>query len=310
MIEFRRSGELTVQHVQTFTFKGVPVAAIDVLCARDVLGTWAPEGRGEYVTCTGAHGIVESAHNPQVRRAHEEAALVVPDGMPLVWLGRLLGFSSIGRISGSELMEQVFCIPSYRRLRHFFYGSKPSTVDRLCQALTCRFGSFNFAGAYCPPIRAIGFEESEDILNMIREAKPNIIWVGLSTPKQEIWLNMHMRQIGMGVGIGVGAAFDFLSGTIPRAPRWIQRSGFEWSFRLLAEPRRLYKRYCYVIPRFLYFWFETIIEKIGTRPFRHCPPEKRLMFRENFISGKGKCLLDRAEQSNPKPNSGAPKARA
>ena len=121
---------------------------------------------------------------------------------------------------------------------------------------------------------------------------------------------MHMRQIGMGVGIGVGAAFDFLSGTIPRAPRWIQRSGFEWLFRLLAEPRRLYKRYCYVIPRCLYFWFETIIEKIGTRPFRHCPPEKRLMFRENFISGKGKCLLDRAEQSSPKPNSGAPKARA
>ena len=109
-----------MQHIQTFNFKGVPVAAIDVLCARDVLGTWAPKGRGEYVTCTGAHGIVELAHNPQVRRAHEEAALVVPDGMPLVWLGRVLGFSSIGRISGSELMEQVFCIPSYRRLRHFF----------------------------------------------------------------------------------------------------------------------------------------------------------------------------------------------
>ena len=108
-------------------------------------------------------------------------------------------------------------------------------------------------------MRAIGFEESEDILDMIREAKPDIVWVGLSTPKQEIWLNMHMRRIGMGVGIGVGAAFDLLAGTTRRAPRWIQRSGFEWLFRLLTEPKRLYKRYCYVIPRFLYLWFEALL---------------------------------------------------
>jgi N-acetylglucosaminyldiphosphoundecaprenol N-acetyl-beta-D-mannosaminyltransferase len=247
--------------VQTFAIKGVPVAAIDVAWARDLLGACARDGKGEYVTVTGAHGIVVSAQDPRVKKAHAEAALVVPDGMPLVWLGRLLGLSSIDRVNGPELMELVFSTQEFRNLRHFFYGSRQSTVERLRERLTCRFGSFHFAGAYYPPMRPIAFQEDEDVLHMIRQAKPDIIWVGLSTPKQEMWLNMHMRRIGMGVGIGVGAAFDLLAGTTIRAPRWIQRSGFEWLFRLLTEPTRLYKRYSYVIPRFSYFWLETLISR-------------------------------------------------
>jgi len=258
-----------VKQFKTFEIRGVPVAAIDVFLARDLVCALASEADGDYITVTGAHGIVESADDSRVLRSHEDAAIVVPDGMPLVWLGRLLGLSSIGRVNGPELMELVFDVREYRNLRHFFYGSNASTLTKLAETLTARFGRFNLAGVYCPPIRAAGFEESDDILNIIRRAKPDIIWVGLSTPKQEIWLNMHMRRIGMGVGIGVGAAFDLLAGTTRRAPRWIQRSGFEWLFRLLVEPKRLYKRYFYVIPRFSYFWFEALLSqghKIHRKP--------------------------------------------
>jgi N-acetylglucosaminyldiphosphoundecaprenol N-acetyl-beta-D-mannosaminyltransferase len=250
-----------VQPIEIFKIKGIPVAAIDVYRAADIVGTWAPKAKGKYVTVTGAHGVVESTNDPLIRRAHEEAALVVPDGVPLVWLGRLLGLSSIGRVNGPELMELVFSANEHRDLKHFFYGSNQTTVAKLCDALTSRFGSFNLAGVYCPPMRPFGFEESEDVLSMIRAAKPDIIWVGLSTPKQEIWLNMHMKRIGMGIGIGVGAAFDLLAGTTRRAPRWIQRSGFEWLFRLLVEPKRLYKRYFYVIPRFSFFWIEALLSR-------------------------------------------------
>jgi len=116
-------------------------------------------------------------------------------------------------------------------------------------------------GAYSPPIKPMGFNEDSQILEHIRALKPDIVWIGLSTPKQEVWMHMHMHKIGCGIGVGIGAAFDLLSGTTRRAPRWIQRSGFEWLFRLIVEPRRLYKRYFFVIPRFAYFWLKTLIKQ-------------------------------------------------
>jgi N-acetylglucosaminyldiphosphoundecaprenol N-acetyl-beta-D-mannosaminyltransferase len=246
---------------ETFRVRGTDVAAVDVFRACDMVGQLAMNARGAYVTVTGAHGIVESARNEQIREVHQQAAMVVPDGMPLVWLGRLLGFSSVGRVYGPDLMSCIFSKKDLRQLRHYFYGSTPDVVSNLTTALTSRFGKFNLVGTYSPPIRAPGFTEDENVLSHIRELKPHIIWVGLSTPKQELWLHMHMPKIGSGVGIGVGAAFDLLSGAILQAPRWIQRSGFEWLFRLAMEPRRLFRRYFFVVPQFLYFMVEALISQ-------------------------------------------------
>lgn len=254
--------------VPRFEIKGVEVAAIDVYRARDIIGCRAPESNGEYVTVTGAHGVVEAANNRQILEAHQGASIIVADGMPLVWLGRLLGYQSIGRVNGPELMELVFARDDLRSLRHFFYGGNPLAIANLRSTLISRFGDFNMVGAYSPPIKPIGFDEDEQTLERIRALKPDIVWVGLSTPKQEVWMHMHMRKIGHGIGVGVGAAFDLLSGTTRRAPRWIQRSGFEWLFRLVVEPRRLYKRYFFVIPRFAYFWLETLLKqryKVGSQ---------------------------------------------
>lgn len=246
-----------------FKVRGTDVAAIDVVRASDLIGQLATNTHGAYVTVTGAHGIVKSVYDHRTREAHRQASLVVPDGMPLVWLGRLLGFNSIGRVYGPDLMASIFSRKELRQLRHYFYGSTPPVIDRLTAALTSRFGEFNLVGAHSPPIRPVGFGEAEDVLSHIRQVKPHIIWVGLSTPKQEIWLHDHMHKIASGVGIGVGAAFDLVSGTTRQAPRWIQRSGVEWMFRLAVEPRRLFRRYLFVVPRFLYYMVETYVTYRG-----------------------------------------------
>jgi N-acetylglucosaminyldiphosphoundecaprenol N-acetyl-beta-D-mannosaminyltransferase len=245
----------------TFEICGVEVAAINLSRARMLLEQCARDGNASYVTLTGAHGIVESAHHPQIREAHKEASIVLPDGMPLVWLGRLLGFKSMGRVYGPDLMEAVFASKELRQLRHFFYGSNPFVVAQLKEALSSRFGTFNLVGEFYPPMRAPGFEESEEVLSQIRQLRPQVIWVSLSTPKQELWLAMHMRRIGSGVGVGVGAAFDLLSGATRQAPRWIQRSGFEWLFRMLMEPRRLFGRYSFIVPRFSNYFVRTLLRK-------------------------------------------------
>jgi N-acetylglucosaminyldiphosphoundecaprenol N-acetyl-beta-D-mannosaminyltransferase len=244
-----------------FAIKGIDIAAVDLAFARDFIGQRATGARGEYITVTGAHGVVESAYDNRVRHAHREALMVVPDGMPLVWLGRLLGFRSMGRVYGPDLMKSVFARPNYRALRHFFYGSNPSVIGQLKKVLVSRFGEFNDAGSYCPPVRLPGFAEDEDVLARIRKSRPHFVWVGLSTPKQELWLQMHMPKIACGIGIGVGAAFDLVSGAIPQAPSWIQCSGFEWLFRLGMEPKRLFRRYLFIIPRFLGFLIEASIRR-------------------------------------------------
>ena len=249
----------TTAQYRTFDVRGISVAAIDVATATDLIGQLATNAHGVYVAVTGAHGIVESVYDDRVREAHQRAAVVVPDGMPLVWLGRLLDFNSIGRVYGPDLMSSVFSRNELRDLRHFFYGSSPAVIDRLTATLKSRFGEFNLVGAHSPPIRPVGFAEDDEVLSHIRQLKPHVVWVSLSTPKQELWLCNHMHKIESGVGIGVGAAFDLLSGTTLQAPRWVQRSGLEWAFRLAVEPRRLFRRYLFIVPRFLYYMAETFV---------------------------------------------------
>jgi N-acetylglucosaminyldiphosphoundecaprenol N-acetyl-beta-D-mannosaminyltransferase len=242
----------------TFDVRNVSVAAVNLQFACDYICKNATNAHGEYITVTGAHGIVESAYDDRVRAAHQQALMVLPDGMPLVWLGRMLGFHSMTRVYGPDLMEHIFADPRGRRLKHFFYGSSPTVIGRLCDSLRARFGEFDLVGSYCPALQPAAFVERDDVLAYIRERNPDLIWVGLSTPKQELWMQMHMPKINTGIGIGVGAAFDLVSGTTRQAPRWIQRSGFEWLFRLAMEPKRLFRRYVFVVPKFLQFLLQTL----------------------------------------------------
>jgi N-acetylglucosaminyldiphosphoundecaprenol N-acetyl-beta-D-mannosaminyltransferase len=242
----------------TFEIKGVSVAAVNLAFAADFICKRAVDAHGQYVTVTDAHGIVESVYDERIRTAYRQAIMAVPDGMPLVWLGRLIGSRSIGRVYGPDLMESIFANKEHRQLKHFFYGANPTVLLRLSERLRARFGEFNLIGTYSPPIQPLGFVEQDDVIAGIRDLKPDLIWVSLSAPKQELWMQMHMPMIGYGLAIGVGAAFDLLSGTTAQAPRWMQRSGLEWLFRVTTEPKRLFKRYLFVVPRFLCFFMEKL----------------------------------------------------
>jgi N-acetylglucosaminyldiphosphoundecaprenol N-acetyl-beta-D-mannosaminyltransferase len=192
------------------------------------------------------HGISEARRDPYFRKILSVADLVVPDGMPLVWMARLRGIGLPRRVYGPELME-TFCRQTGARYRHFFYGGAPGVAQRLAQSLEGRFG-ITVAGAYTPPFRALTPLEETELAGRLHAAAPDVLWVGLGTPKQERWMYEHCHKFAVPVMLGVGAAFDLNCGRLRRAPAPMRENGLEWLFRLCMEPRRLWRRYLVSIP--------------------------------------------------------------
>lgn len=231
---------------------GVPVSAIDMTMALDAIDTWVRTRTPHYVCVTGVHGVMESQRDPALRRIFEEAGLVTPDGMPLVWLSKLAGHAGVERVYGPDLMLAC-CRTSIRRgYRHFFYGGASGVAERLVARLRQRFPALRVAGIYTPPFRPLTADEDRTLVERINGSNADIVWVGLSTPKQEQWMAAHVGRLTAPALVGVGAAFDFHAGLKRQAPRWMQQSGLEWSFRLMTEPRRLWKRYLLNNPQFVW----------------------------------------------------------
>jgi N-acetylglucosaminyldiphosphoundecaprenol N-acetyl-beta-D-mannosaminyltransferase len=208
---------------------------------------------GRYVAVTGMHGIGEAKKNPAFRYALDQADLIVPDGMPLIWLARWRGLPLRERVCGSDLLE-TFCRHTGPAYRHFFYGGAPGVAQTLAREL-CRRTGITVAGTYTPPFRKLNAREERDLARTIDRAAPDILWVGLGTPKQERWMLDHHAALRIPVMVGVGAAFDMVCGQARRAPLWMQRCGLEWFFRLCSEPRRLWKRYLITIPMAMWCLF-------------------------------------------------------
>jgi N-acetylglucosaminyldiphosphoundecaprenol N-acetyl-beta-D-mannosaminyltransferase len=235
-----------------FEVLGVRVHAVQMSDAIAQLRSWIRNREtGRYVAVTGMHGVAESRQDGYFREILNTADLVVPDGMPLVWLGRWHRYSLRERVTGSELMA-AFCRETGPQCRHFFYGGAPGVADDLGRVLHDRYGIV-VAGTYVPPFRPLTDEEESEVASRIEEASPDVLWVGLSTPKQERWMYEHREKLKVPVMIGVGAAFDMNSGKLRRAPGWMQVGGLEWLFRLVAEPQRLWKRYLVTIPKTAWF---------------------------------------------------------
>jgi N-acetylglucosaminyldiphosphoundecaprenol N-acetyl-beta-D-mannosaminyltransferase len=180
-----------------------------------------------------------------------EGALAVPDGQPLVWAMRALGHPQASRVYGPDLMLAVFDAARRRHRRHFLYGSTPETLAKLEANLGARFPGTEIVGSYSPPFRPLEPAEEAEIARRINASGADIVWVGLSTPRQERWMAAMRPRLDAPVLIGVGAAFDFHAGLKRQAPRAIQRSGLEWAFRLATEPTRLWRRYASIVPAFL-----------------------------------------------------------
>lgn len=246
-----------------FPVLGVRVHATQIPSAIEQMEQWiALRETTRYVAVTGMHGVMEAQHDPAFKSILNAADLVVPDGMPLVWLGRKNGYGLRRRVYGPELME-TFCRSTGGKYRHFLYGGAPGIAQSLAEVMTTRFGN-RVSGIYSPPFRPLTGEEETALISQIEKANPDILWVGLSTPKQEKWMYAMRHQLRVPVMVGVGAAFDFLTGRARQAPAWMRENGLEWFYRLISEPKRLWRRYIILGSKFVW---NVFLESAGLKAF-------------------------------------------
>jgi N-acetylglucosaminyldiphosphoundecaprenol N-acetyl-beta-D-mannosaminyltransferase len=230
----------------------VPVSLLNMESACEEVKRLLSTGQGGYVIFRDVHGIVRSADDPKLYGAHQDATLIAPDGMPLVWIAHVLGFKQVGRVYGPDFLLE-FCRRNERAgYQHYFYGSTETVGTMLISEMRRSFPALNICGRHAPSAEALKGQLAGEEVERIRATGANVIWIGLGTPKQELWMRDQSPHLPGCVLLGVGAAFDFVAKAKPQAPRWMQRSGLEWSFRLMSEPRRLARRYLVGIPRFLW----------------------------------------------------------
>ena len=198
--------------------------------------------RGKYICVSNVHTTVMSYENEEYRKIQNGAAMALPDGAPLSSYSRRKGYKQAQRVTGPDLMLELFVISKEKGYRHYFYGATEETLQSMKEVLERDYPGIQIAGMYAPPFRALTTQEDAQIVAKINESRPDFIWIGLGAPKQEEWMYQHMGQL-QGVLIGVGAGFDYLAGYIKRAPRWMQRMSLEWLYRLLQDPKRLWRRY-------------------------------------------------------------------
>jgi N-acetylglucosaminyldiphosphoundecaprenol N-acetyl-beta-D-mannosaminyltransferase len=229
---------------------GVGISAVTMELAVAEIERRIREDDQGFVTLTGVHGVMEARRSLSVRQAHDQAAMVCPDGMPMVWSCRYAGFDWVERVYGPDLMLELCARSPENGWRHFFYGGGPGVAQRLADQLPSRFPGLQVCGVHTPPFRPLDEAETAEVVDQIDSSGADLLWIGLSTPKQELWMaEMHPR-LEVPVALGVGAAFDFHAGLVPQAPPWVQRSGLEWLYRLGREPRRLWRRYLTNNPAF------------------------------------------------------------
>lgn len=228
--------------------------------ALDVMQRWINQRTPNYVCCIPAHAVMDAYDQPGLREVYAKSGLNTPDGMAIVWLLRQAGYKQVGRVYGPDLLLATCAFGLEIGWRHYFYGGTPVAVEKLAVVLQERFPGLKIAGVESPPYRALTDEEDVETIGRINLAKPDIVWVGLGSPKQEQWMHEHVGRIDAPVLVGIGAAFDFISGTKPQAPGLVQRMGLEWFYRLISEPRRLWKRYVLGYPRFIWL---VLMERFG-----------------------------------------------
>ena len=214
---------------------------------------WANDAGGRRYVCTcPVYTLMMGREQPAVMAALRAADMVAADGMPIVWLQRRLGAPFAERVYGPDLLMELAKRTADSGLRHVFYGGMPGVPEQLAAALTDKLPGLQVAGALSPPVQAIGAAPDRAAVEQLNGLNAQIIWVGLGSPKQDLWMAQHRPLLTAPLLIGVGAAFDMLAGVKRQAPRWMQRSGLEWLFRLAQEPGRLGKRYLVYNPRFVW----------------------------------------------------------
>ncbi len=241
------------------------VAAVNMEAAVDLLSAWLTEERfGRYVCLTGVHGVMEGLRDSAIQRVHNRAAACLPDGMPMTWLGRSMGHPAMNRVYGPDLMLRMMEMSAFRGYTNYFLGGVEGVAGELGARMERRYPGLRVVGSYCPPFRQLSPEEERKLIRNVEQVTPDLLWVGLSTPKQELFMARYRDRLNAKVLVGVGAAFDFHTGRKRQAPRWVMRAGFEWAFRMLTEPRRLATRYLRNVPAFL---LHALLQQTGLRNY-------------------------------------------
>jgi N-acetylglucosaminyldiphosphoundecaprenol N-acetyl-beta-D-mannosaminyltransferase len=231
---------------------GVGVSAINMDLALEEVTRWVEQRERHYVCVTGVHGVMESQRDPELLRIHNESGLTTPDGMPMVWAGYQAGASWMSRVYGPDLMLAVLARAAERGWTSYLYGGNDGVPELLADRLTERFPGLKIVGMHSPPFRPLTPEEEAAVVEEINTSGAELVWVGLSTPKQERWMATHRALLDASALFGVGAAFDFHAGLVPQAPVWVQQRGLEWLYRLTKEPKRLWRRYFRNNPAYLW----------------------------------------------------------
>jgi N-acetylglucosaminyldiphosphoundecaprenol N-acetyl-beta-D-mannosaminyltransferase len=231
---------------------GTPISITDYDGVLDAFDAAIAEREQIFTCCAPVHTLISARGNPQLRVALNDAAIVTPDGVPVVWLARALGEDIHARIYGPDLMLMQCERAAASGQRVWLYGGfDEEALGQLREALVARFAGLQIAGSWSPPHRPLSDEESAQLVSRINDDNPDIVWVGLGSPKQEIWMDEFRSRLNAPVLCGVGAAFDFHAGRVTQAPAWMQKRGLEWLYRLIKEPRRLAPRYLNTNPRFI-----------------------------------------------------------
>jgi N-acetylglucosaminyldiphosphoundecaprenol N-acetyl-beta-D-mannosaminyltransferase len=249
---------------------GVGVHAVDMPAAVTAIVRAVQMRSKGYVCATGVHGVMEAQRDASLRQVFNRALLVVPDGMPTVWMGRLQKLRRMRRVFGPDLMVAVFADCRLRRCKHFLYGGADGVAPQLRDALLARFPGARIVGTFTPPFRPLNEHERCELARQVDLLQPDIVWVGLSTPKQEKFMAEYLPQLNTTLMVGVGAAFDFHTGRLKDSPRWIKVLGLQWLHRLAQEPRRLWRRYLLNNPRFI---VQGLLQISGLRRFELGPKQ-------------------------------------
>lgn len=233
---------------------GSRVHLVSVAATVDHMERWISEKDAlcRQVVATGFHGLMEGYKNPAICSILNSADLWVPDGIAPVWLARMRGHRDAVRSPGAEIMAEFLRRSNEKGYRSYFYGDTEQTLAALCGAVARKYPGHTIAGVYSPPFRSLTPSEEHEIIDQINAARPDILWVALGTPKQDIWIHERLAKLNVPVAIGVGAAFAFIAGTVPRCPDWVGRTGFEWVYRFIKEPSKLWRRDLLDGPRFIF----------------------------------------------------------
>ena len=230
---------------------GVDIAAIDMEWLVDYLNRNVKNLSGDYICVSNVHTTVTAYEDQEYCKVQNGGIMAIPDGGPLSSVGQKRGFKNMKRTTGPSLMGEIFKISAAEGYRHYFYGSTDETLEKLNAVLAESYPGMQIAGMYSPPFRPMTEQEDEAIVERINETNPDFVWIGLGAPKQEKWMAAHQGRVN-GLMVGVGAGFDYDAGNIERSPEWMQNRNLEWLYRLIQDPKRLFRRYWHTNTKFIW----------------------------------------------------------